>query len=192
MTNTHLPFGQHPTFAAELLVARERLTLADTIGLALRAHRRQLGLSQRAYAVVRGWSRAMASRLEAGPQAMSLGTVEQALAPTGYGLALVDLTERDPDGVPAVVRPCHWDRAELLARVRGGSRRFPGHRRTEQVSSPPWWWWDRESTYALAVWPNWYCAQKPLPQVVAAAGAEPADQEQPDDQEPPADSPSAA
>ena len=46
-----------PTFARELLAARASLTLIDEIGLALRAHRRSLGLSQRAYALKRGYAR---------------------------------------------------------------------------------------------------------------------------------------
>ena len=45
-----------PTFAAEVLSARASLRLGDEIGLAFRAERQRLGLSQRAYAAHRGWT----------------------------------------------------------------------------------------------------------------------------------------
>ncbi len=43
-----------PTFAAEVLEARASLRLGDEIGLAFRAERQRLGMSQRAYAAHRG------------------------------------------------------------------------------------------------------------------------------------------
>ena len=58
--------GIPPKFSRRLARAREQLTVADEVGLALRDHRRSLGLSQRAYAASRGLSRAMLARLEAG------------------------------------------------------------------------------------------------------------------------------
>ena len=157
--NNHGPTS--PTFAAELLAARADLTLADSIGLALRAHRRRMRMSQRTYAQFRDWPRALVSRLESQAGRATLAMVEQALAPTGYALAVVALPEPGSEERVQLVDPSHWPRTELLARVRGGSRRFPGHRDTRLVSSPPWWWWDRESTFALSVEPHWYCPQDP-------------------------------
>lgn len=42
-----------PTFAAEVLNARASLRLDEEVGLAFRADRQRLGVSQRAYAVHR-------------------------------------------------------------------------------------------------------------------------------------------
>ena len=89
--NHHGPTS--PTFAAELLAARADLTLADSIGLALRAHRRRMRMSQRTYAQFRDWPRALVSRLESQAGRATLAMVEKALAPTGYALAVVALPE---------------------------------------------------------------------------------------------------
>ncbi len=194
-----------PTFAAEVLSARESLQLADEVGLALRADRQRLGLSQRAYAARRGWTLATVIRLESAAGAMKLGDVDAALEETPFQLCLChrpptdDLgptapTAPDPpaaaDGEPAPapapapasptsapsttparptvptepptphpVHPAYWPRAELVARVRGGSRRFPAHHVTEQVGEAPPWWWYAESSRAGSVSPDWYAPQ---------------------------------
>jgi hypothetical protein len=178
MTTTPKPFRGPgwPTFARELLDVRNRLTLADHIALALRAHRRALGLSQRAYAARRGWSKSAVAKLEVHADSVSLGVVSAALSDTGYQLCLVKVPEpATGQGAPLVVSPTHWDRVDLLAVVRDGSRRFPGHRPTVQVSHPPKWWWDRESTIARSSPPNWYCAQPPICRVPAPVRNEASD-----------------
>src|SRR3954469_23875995 len=73
-------------YAPRLARARAHLTVSDEVGLALRAHRRALGLSQRSYAASRGLSRTMLARLEAGAGRMSLDTVVAALEGTGFVL----------------------------------------------------------------------------------------------------------
>jgi transcriptional regulator with XRE-family HTH domain len=150
--------GIPPKYARQLARARERLTVADEVGLALRDHRRALGLSQRAYAASRGLSRAMLARLEAGAGRMSLDTVVSALEGTGFELrvAFDDPPPRTPGAAEAVpptsaqesADPEHvgiphdaWIPTDLVARVRGGSRRFPAHRVVVPVAEPPKWWW---------------------------------------------------
>ena len=70
--------GLPQEWAPQLRAARDALTVGDEIGLALREHRRQLGMSQRRYATVRRLSRTMLARLEAGAGAMSIDTVDEA------------------------------------------------------------------------------------------------------------------
>jgi hypothetical protein len=148
----------YPTFAAELLEARATLTLGDEVGLALRATRHRLRLSQRAYATLRGWSTSRLTRLEAGAERLRLGEVVAALEGTDYTLALCRRPLGGPSppapgapapagaALPVPIAPDHWPRTELLARVRDGSRRFPGHRDVEQVDHAPGWWWNTEAT----------------------------------------------
>ena len=179
-----------PTFSRELLEARAALTLGDAVGLALRAHRRVVGLSQRAYAASRGWSPARVARLEARAGSVRLDDVLAALAPTGFTLVLVREVVDDPptpthpgaaavsctaetaagtviwidDPVSGATRPLRpvgpgdWDAAELVARVRGGWRRFPAHLLARRTSVSPTWWYYAESTRADAVAPEWTTA----------------------------------
>ncbi|HMM97206.1 hypothetical protein [Phycicoccus sp.] len=162
----------YPTFARELVAARAALTVGREVGLALRAHRRELGVSQRAYARLRELAPGQVARLETHADDLKLADVVAALAPTRYCLALCRRPEPDGDdsrpgvggaALPVPVAPTHWPRAELLAVVRGGSRRFPAHRHTEQVDYPPNWWWYSESTRARAVRPHWSAAGRDLP-----------------------------
>jgi transcriptional regulator with XRE-family HTH domain len=89
-------------YAPQLARARARLTVSDEVGLALRAHRRALGLSQRSYAASRGLSRAMLARLEAGAGRMSLDTVVDALEGTGFVLKVgFDPLPPQPSGAAA-------------------------------------------------------------------------------------------
>lgn len=157
----------YPTFAAELLEARATLTLGHEIGLALRATRYRLGVSQRAYAALRGWPTSRLARLETEAAGLRLGEVVAALDGTDYQLTLCHRpagSAPDPPtgapspagaALPVPVSPDHWRRAELLARVRDGSRRFPGHRDVEQIDYPPGWWWNTESTRFGTVPPHW-------------------------------------
>lgn len=110
---------------AELGVARE-------VGLALRAHRRERGQSQRAYAAARRLSREMLARVEVDAGAASLETVRALLEGTGYEVAVV------PVGVDRP-RP-QWDDTDLRARTRSGSR-FPAHRTVRGTDGPLWWWY---------------------------------------------------
>jgi transcriptional regulator with XRE-family HTH domain len=169
--------GIPPKYARQLARARARLTVADEVGLALRDHRRALGLSQRAYAASRGLSRAMLARLEAGAGRMSLDTVVSALAGTGFelrvtfdeppprtpGAAEEAPSTTPPVGAPSaqvVIPPETWLPTDLVARVRGGSRRFPAHRVVEPVSEPPLWWWIHEFFSGPTEKPQWYAPDR--------------------------------
>lgn len=147
-----------PTFAAELVVARARLDLFQEIGLAVRADRRRARLSQRAYALRRGFTSAFVARLETRAADLKLGDVVRALEGTAFVLRLCHRTPEGDDagGQVGVVDPGFWPRTDLLARTRDSSRRFPPHHPTEQVTRPPLWWWNREATWAYAKEPNWY------------------------------------
>jgi transcriptional regulator with XRE-family HTH domain len=165
--------GIPPKYARQLARARARLTVADEVGLALRDHRRALGLSQRAYAASRGLSRAMLARLEAGAGRMSLDTVVSALEGTGFELRVAfdsppptmpEATVATPstsaqESAPSTdvgVPPEAWLPTDLVARVRGGSRRFPAHRVVEPVVNPPLWWWMHEFFSGPTEQPQWY------------------------------------
>jgi len=192
-----------PTFAAEVLSARASLRLGDEIGLAFRAERQRLGMSQRAYAAHRGWTLGTVIRLESAADALKLGDVDSALADTAFQLCLchrppdgepgaaalptpdpvgLDTPPSEPEGAtppqnraggrqppratppddnpwPQPVHPAYWPRAELIARVRGGRRRFPAHHVTEQIGTGPPWWWYAESSRAGTVAPHWYAPQ---------------------------------
>ncbi|CAN7173776.1 helix-turn-helix domain-containing protein [Knoellia sp. LjRoot47] len=140
--------------AAQREKAARDLTVAGSVGLALRDHRRRLGLSQRAYAAVRGWSASHVARLETGAGRFSLDDVVDALVGTGFSIALVRPGQAD---APAeVVDPGSWPEVELVARIRDGSRRFPAHHETEAAISPPTWWWHREFFHGLGPAPQWY------------------------------------
>lgn len=168
--------GLPQKYAPQLARARTRLTVSDEVGLALRAHRRSLGLSQRRYAASRGLSRAMLARLEAGAGRMSLDTVVDALQGTGFVLRVgFDPLPPQPSGAAAedevtpatdtaelpiapvdTVPPEAWQPTDLVARVRGGSRRFPAHRTVHAVVNPPTWWWMHEFFNGPAEEPQWY------------------------------------
>jgi transcriptional regulator with XRE-family HTH domain len=160
-------------YAQALAAARVRLTLSDEIGLALRDHRRALGMSQRSYAASRGLSRAMVARLESGAGRLSLDTVVSALEGTGFALAVT--FDSIPPETPALeaavpaslpgpedlghgspVPPEAWQPTDLIARVRGGSRRFPAHRVVQPVTEPPRWWWIHEFFAGPTERPQWY------------------------------------
>lgn len=126
-------------------------------------------------------SRSLLARLEAGDASMSLATVVDALDGTGYALFVgrvddppspppaaadaLDPPVRPPDGPPVPSTPERvpaeaWRETELLARVRGGGRRFPAHRRTLYVKgSPPLWWWMHEFFVDPSDPPLWYAPE---------------------------------
>lgn len=131
------------------------LTVASSVGLALRDHRRRLGLSQRAYAAVRRRAPSIIARLETSAGRFQLDDVVDALEGTGFALALVRRQEHQ-SGAATIVDPATWPMTELIARVRDGSRRFPAHHETEAVINPPNWWWHREYFVGWGPEPEWY------------------------------------
>jgi hypothetical protein len=118
----------------------------------------------------------MLARLEAGAGRMSLDTVVGALEGTGFVLRVgFDPLPPQPSGAaadeegdtaarvesspvsPAVgVPPEAWQATDLVARVRGGSRRFPAHRKVHAVVNPPTWWWMHEFFNGPSEEPQWY------------------------------------
>ena len=70
---------------------RERLSLADVVSLAIRAHRRQLGLSQRGYAAARGYSASHVARLERSAGDLRLAAVVDALRSSGLARTMPSL-----------------------------------------------------------------------------------------------------
>ena len=134
----------NPTLLREIEEARSALTLRDELVMALRAHRRRLSLSQRAYAETRGWGRGFIARLEADPTTCRLQVLQEALAGTGYRLALVRDDPDGPGGVssdPREVGAEEWAAADLVARTGGGSR-FPAHQDVHRTEAP--WWFARQ------------------------------------------------
>ena len=110
---------------ARVGAALDRLTLGDQVGLALRDHRHRLGVSQRAYAALRGWGRGTLARLEARADDARLQDVVGALDGTGFALALVRLSDH-PRTPTDVLRA-----ADVLGQggrdrviTRGGAGRF--------------------------------------------------------------------
>ncbi len=115
----------------------------------------------------------MLARLEAGAGRMSLDTVVCALQGTGFELrvafddppptvpevAVASPSASAPPSAPPVdigVPPGAWLPTDLVARVRGGSRRFPAHRVVEPVVNPPMWWWMHEFFSGPTEPPQWY------------------------------------
>jgi hypothetical protein len=101
------------------------------VGLALRADRRRRGLSQRAYATSRSLSRQVLARAEVDAGDLRLSLLLDLLDGTGFELAVLPT---DPTR-PAV----DWERTDLLAATRSGSR-FPAHRAVRQSPRGPIWW----------------------------------------------------
>ena len=73
-----------------------------------------------------------------------------------------------PEGVR--IPPQAWLATDLVARVRGGSRRFPAHRVVIPVTDPPMWWWIHEFFSGPTEKPQWYA---PEPAYDPFAGWEP-------------------
>jgi hypothetical protein len=88
---------------------RANLTLADEIGLALRAVRRGCRQSQREYARARGWSPAHQGRLETRATDLGLGRVLTALEPTAFTLVIVaEASDPWPDPGPSAAILAGW------------------------------------------------------------------------------------
>jgi hypothetical protein len=131
----------------------------------------------------------MLARLEAGAGQMRLDTISDALVGTGFMLCVTfSQSEPDPspDGgasgcsatsddepqlqvVPRRVPPEAWAPTDLVAAVRGGSRRFPAHRKVYAVTNPPLWWWMHEFFNGPTEKPKWY-APVPRPDLTLLLG----------------------
>lgn len=169
-----------PTFAAELARAHQFADVAIMIGLVFRRHRGAMGMSQRAYAQWRGWSKGRQGRLEGSAGDQRLDEVVCALMGTGYRLALVhDGDQASPrtagllgarstgtpgmglscvEGIAArVVAPSDWDHSEFVAKDEAG-RKFPAHKEVRRTTEPPLWWMFRYST-SRGFWPEWTTAE---------------------------------
>ncbi len=120
-----------------------------SLGEALRAGRRDLGLSQRALAERAGLSKSVLARLEQGGQAGTLAQIEAALCVLGMGLCV-----RDRDG-------SIWQDSHALGVDRDGvrdegGRRLPAHLYPRAVSSPePGWRYFRREMRALRQGRQW-------------------------------------
>jgi hypothetical protein len=114
----------------------------------------------------------MLARLEAGADRMTLATITEALEGTGFrlfvghddgdepppaaGAAVAQLPSSHAHGHATPVSPGEWEPTDLVARVRGGGRRFPAHREVQAVDSPPLWWWIHEFFSGPTEKPEWY------------------------------------
>lgn len=115
--------------------ADERLPVAHQVGLAMRAGRRELGLSQRSFGDRTGLDKSAVARLETRAGRLALDDVQDALEVAGFELVVV------PRGVP-VEQPA-WCPTDLVARTRGGSR-FAAHHAVYRTGLGPLWWWADE------------------------------------------------
>ncbi|PYF99003.1 Helix-turn-helix domain-containing protein [Georgenia satyanarayanai] len=143
---------------ANLERPRRAVPVDEQIGLALRAYRRDQGLSQRGLAELVGVPQPTIARLERSPLASSLRTVTSLLATAGYVLAVVD-TDGQPVGA--------WSMTDLRARDRSG-RRFPAHHEVRSVRPgslhPRWWVFHEEmGTGECGPQPTWTAEGSPFP-----------------------------
>jgi hypothetical protein len=137
---------QWPTLAEETIRARQELTLAQSIAMALRSHRGTLGEGQRDYAERRGWSAAHQARLERDPDNRKLAQIMEALDGTGFRLALL----REHTGAESA--PESWPTSELVARDAAG-RRLPAHVVAHRLWSVPSWYIVRHGFWGPS--PDW-------------------------------------
>jgi hypothetical protein len=86
------------------------LALAREVGLVLRAHRRELGKSQRAYAATRRVSRGMLARAEVDASSLTLGAAASLPEGSAFTLAVVPADAERP--------PVDWEPTDLVARTR--------------------------------------------------------------------------
>jgi PhnB protein len=154
---------RQPTLAADVVRARSRLSTADEVGLALRAHRRALGANQREYARLRGWTKTHQHRLERSPGGLKFSDVLEALTTTGFGFLLCREDGHRDEGpdASAPVDVSSWPAGELVARDAAG-RRYPAGRVARRTGpSEPRWWWMAHSTEARAEPPLWTASRSP-------------------------------
>lgn len=134
----------------------ERPGPAEQVGLALRAFRREHGLSQRALADRWGLCQALVARVERRAGELSMDTSLALLARAGMTMAVLD-----GEGMPVV----DWEPTDLAATDRGG-RRFPAHRTVRASPHGPTWWWFHEyfGRRADGPQPRWTAAGFPAPE----------------------------
>ena len=129
--------------------------LFRSLGLAFRQQRREMGVSQRSYAELRGWSKGRQCRLEATAGELRLEVLLEALDGTGFELVLVRTGDSAPSATPHHLTGqwAHWLDSEFVARD-DADRRFPAHREVRRTVRPPWWWWRLYST-SRCFGPEW-------------------------------------
>lgn len=152
--------------------------LSEDLALAVRAHRRELGMSQRAYAAHRGISRNRITLIESGhARRVALSAVEDTLEPTPYRLMVVlrgDLTESE-QATLAELRPTGSVPAvELVARD-SNRRRLPAHLPLEPGPvRPPTWWFARNGGWStMRTYPLWRYRMPPPASAAEPSAAEP-------------------
>lgn len=135
-----------------------QLRLVDQIAMAIRAHRRALRVSQRAWARAIGISAARVARMESDPLSQRVDSVVALLELTGHRLAVVDGAGRRVDDEAA------WPEVERAARDRLG-RRFPAHRDVRESTGGPIWWWYHEvlGGRRYGPQPRWTAEGFPIP-----------------------------
>ena len=124
-----------PTFAAEVLRARASLRIADEVGLAFRAERQRLGLSQRAYAAHRGLTLGTIIRLESAAESLKLGDVDAALEGTMFQLCLCHRPPDDDPSLTALPAPTSPDGASHDAPLAPSADRSPDNPRDREAAS---------------------------------------------------------
>lgn len=149
------PGRSWPTLVRELSHARAVADVEVLVGLAVRAGRRRLGLSGRAFADQAGVGRGIVGRLETDPSSIPFGKVLTVLREVGYDLAVVT-GGPNASGEPVRVAAAEdFASSEFVARDWGG-RRFPAHVDVTRAEGPrkasvhdpcpervPWWRWSR-------------------------------------------------
>jgi transcriptional regulator with XRE-family HTH domain len=148
------------TLIHERLAAEERYDVLDAIAMAIREHRRSLGLNQRDYADAHGLSKTWVGRLESDPGSLRLVDVVASLEAGHYRLGVylrpttpgggaagsaaddrrLELHATSDGGAPATALDAgDWPLSELLART-GANSRFPAHRVVRRVGygGPEW------------------------------------------------------
>jgi len=137
-------------------VSAERMDLTpyddpeDAVGVAFRATRRRLRLSQRELASVLGWDPATVGRWESGHVSPALGRVDGVLRGMGFRLAVV------------VARPEEWagfDEPPEHATDRA-LRHLPAHLGQDVKEVRPSQWWQRSRHDPKALAPVWTYARR--------------------------------
>jgi hypothetical protein len=158
------------TLIHERLAAVESYNVLDAIAMAIREHRRALGLNQRDYAAAHGLSKTWVGRLESDPGSLRLVDVVASLEAGHYRLGVY---VRPPTpggtsadgrggqsleaGAPADALDAHaWPLEELMART-GGNSRFPAHRAVRRVGygGPEWFKRNYQCWVRVPDGPSW-------------------------------------
>lgn len=147
----HLPASAPEIGAATNTDRPPPPALCGHIGTVVASARRERGWSQRTLATVAGVGAGTVSRVEKGDAGVRLGLARAVLEALECELELVDVSF-----TPAQRRTAEgWTVHELLPRVRGGGRRYPGHLRTQEVRMFPRWWRYTVPVRGDDQWPRW-------------------------------------